>query len=195
MNWGLVEAQLADAATRAPRQFGEATIVMPFETPFPLWQVVEDAFTEDEADEHGSLEDWPGGVQELLGAEDALLSLLSFSWGGAPGGGSEAGLDIVGRGTRRYLCWWDEIESYRAFVAIEPWDDDLAMSAIVASFIATNGEEYGLGAFGGPPDEITNYQPQLVSQVVLRQAFFDFHQLDWWEGQDQFDEWFKTAAL
>jgi hypothetical protein len=175
MNWEHVESQLAEAPKGTPRRFGESAVVVPFETPFPLWEAVEAALTEDESEEHVGLESWPGDVEELLTAEGALVSLLSYDWEGGPGTTSGAGLDIVGRGARRYLCWWDEVASYRAIAAMEPWDDPAAVSATVASFIATNGAAYGIYC-GSQPDDLTNYQPRLLPEELLRQAFADFHE-------------------
>jgi hypothetical protein len=191
MNWELVESQLVEAATGTTRRFGESTVVVPFETPFPLWEAVEAALTEDESEEHVGLESWPGDVQELLTAEGALVSLLSYDWEETSG----AGLDIVGKGAaRRYLCWWDELESYRALAAIRPWDDPLAISATVASFIATNGDEYGMTAIGDLPTGITNEQPKLLPERVVRQAFSDVHEAGGaWDDEESFDDWFASA--
>jgi hypothetical protein len=169
MNWELVESQLAEAAKGTPRRFGESTVVAPFETPFPLWQAVEAALTEDESEEHGGLEYSPGDVWQLLTAESALISLLSYEWEGGPGTTSAAGLVIVGKGARRYLCWWDEVASYRALAVMEPWDDPVAVSATVLSFVATNGDAYGID-YGGEPADLTNNQPRLLSEEVIRQA-------------------------
>ena len=176
MNWELVESQLVGQPRGRRARFGESTVVVPFETPFPLWEAVEAALTEDESEEHVGLE-WPGDVEELLTAEGALVSMLSYDWEGGPGATSGAGLDTVGKGdAHRYLCWWDELESYRALAAIRPYDP-LAVSATVASFIATNGDEYGMAAIGDLPTGITNEQPRLLPERVVRQAFSDFHEL------------------
>jgi hypothetical protein len=116
--------------------------------------------------------------------------LASTGTGSARSVGWVAGLVLIGNGHRRYLCYWDETESYRALAAVAPWDDPLAISGTVVRLLARNGKDFGDNLFGSLPHETTNRAPELLSQAAVRQAYFDF--LQW--SQRQFGtEWLDLA--
>ncbi len=147
--------------------------------------------TEDEVEYYGSLEGWPGSVGQLLEEEQARVSLLSFSWDGFGPMSSGAGLVLVGAGKRRHLCAWDEISSYRALAAVEPWDEPGAVATVVADYVACNGRKYGDWIFGSLPTEVTNRRPDLLPTPVVRQALFDFMQ---WSERAEAGAWGALAA-
>jgi hypothetical protein len=140
------------------------------------------ALTDDESDEWGDLECWPGSLTQLLedhGVEEQVL--LGFYWDGFGPISWVAGLTLIGTGSRRYLCYWDETQSYRALAAVDPWDDPGAISATVARLLARNGYGFGDHLFGSLPHETTNHAPDLVSRAAVRQSYFDL--LRWWERE------------
>jgi hypothetical protein len=119
------------------------------------------------------------------GAAPALLLLGRFgptSW--------VAGIVLVGNGMRRYLCYWNELESYLAIAAIEPWDDPLALSGTVQRLLKRNGRMFGVDVFGSLPTETTNRAPELIPEPVVRQAYFDL--LRYWE-HERGDAWLTFA--
>jgi hypothetical protein len=181
MDWEKVERTLARSFRAKPQRLGESVVVHR-RRPLALASVLESAMTEDERDEHGDLEDWPGNVFQLLDEADAQVSLLGFYWESLGPMSWVAGMVLVGTGRRRYLSVWDEMESYRSVAAIEPWDDTLALSAAVASYVVENGRRHGDWLFGSLPREVTNYRSDLVSTVVVKQALFDYMQ--WAERLD-----------
>jgi hypothetical protein len=83
-------------------------------------------------------------------------SLLRFYWDGLGPMSWVAGIVLVGNGRRRWLCYWDELESYRALGAIEPWDDPLAVSGTLRRILARNGTSFGVTVFRSLPGETTN---------------------------------------
>jgi len=181
MNWERVERRLQRGFSGRPTRFG-STVLVERRRPFPLAEVIEEALSEDEREGYGGLEAWPGNVSELLkqnGIEERQL--LGFYWDALGPMSWSAGLVLVGNGRKRYLAFWDEIESYRAVAVLEPWDDELAVSAATARLLARNGTGFGLGLFGSLPTETTNYAPELVACEVVRRAYFDLMQ--WWERE------------
>jgi hypothetical protein len=52
-------------------------------------------------------------------------------------------IELIGTGNRRYLCVWDEVESYRAVATVEPWDDPTAVSEAVEAYLVCNGRRHG----------------------------------------------------
>ena len=60
--------------------------------------------------------------------------------------------------------------------AIDPWEDELAISAVVQHLAARNGASFGIAMFGSLPTETTNYAPELVPRAVVRQAYFELMQ-------------------
>src|SRR5262245_25389521 len=139
MNWEKVERSLERGFSARPRRFG-STLLIERRRPFALARVIEETLSEDERDEFGDLEAWPGSLSALLeenGIEERRL--LSFYWDGFGPISWVAGLVLIGNGRRRYLCYWDETESYRALAAVDPWDDELALSVVVARLLARNG--------------------------------------------------------
>src|SRR5262249_1119038 len=182
MDWKRVERKLERSFGATPRRYG-SSLVIERRRPFPLAQVMSTALTESESDEWGDLKEWPGSLTQLLedhGVEEQRL--LGFYWDGFGPISWVAGLNMIGNGRRRYLCWWDETESYRALAAVEPWDDPLAISGTVARVLGRNGKGFGEHLVGSLPQETTNHAPDLVSDAVMRQASFD--RLHWWERWD-----------
>jgi hypothetical protein len=92
-----------------------------------------------------------------------------------------AGLVLIGNGRRRYISYWNELESYLTVAAIEPWDDPIALSGTVRRLLGRNGKGFGVTLFGSLPTETTNRAPDLVAEPVIRQAYFDL--LEWWERE------------
>ncbi len=125
-----LEARLARAFRARPQVLGEAQIVWR-RRPIPLWQWVEELMEEADWDEvgEGCLEDWPGSIQAVL--DGHLRDLLFFYWDGLGPTSSVAGLQVLELGGRGYLVYWNELESYQAVGVLEPWRDDLVVSAAV----------------------------------------------------------------
>jgi hypothetical protein len=181
MNWDEVEHELARAFEGKLDRIDEAVVVH-LDSPLALGPVLESALSEDERDEHGDLESSPGDVHELLVEADAQVSLLGFYWESLGPMSWVAGMVLVGRERRRYLCVWDETESYRAFAAVEPWDDSRALVAAVSAYLVCNGRDHGDGLFGSLPHEVTSHRPDLLPTADVKQALFDYMQ--WAESVD-----------
>jgi hypothetical protein len=181
MNWKDVERKLERGFRASPRRYG-ASRVIERRRAFPLAQVVNAALSDEEREEWGDLEEWPGSLSQVL-AESGVEErpLLGFYWDGFGPISWVAGLVLIGNGRNRYLCYWDETESYRALASVEPCDDPLAVSGTVARVLAHNGREFGVDLFGSLPHETTNRAPALVSGAVVRQGYFDL--LQWWESE------------
>lgn len=190
MRWQQVEAGLELAFGGPAREVGRSLVVERAE-PFRLTSAMTAAMTVEERDEHGDLEDWPGSVPGLLEANgvDRVL-LLGFYWDGFGPTSWLAGLELIGRGSRRYLCVWDEAESYRAVASLDPWDDPVALSSTVARLIARNGAHVGTVLFGGLPHETTNYASSLLPRDVVRQSYFDL--IQHWQRERR-DAWATFA--
>lgn len=190
MNWEKVERRLERGFTARPRKVGTAQVIER-RRPFPLARIMDGTLTDEERETYGDLESWPGSVSELLEESEVDEEpLLSFYWDGFGPVSWVAGLVLIGNGRRRYLCFWDETESYQAVAAVDPWDDELALSAVVARLLARNGTGFGLGLFGSLPSETTNAAPELVPCPVVAQAYFDLMQ--WWE-REKGDAWLALA--
>ncbi len=190
MDWKLVESQLERGFTARPRHFG-STVVIERRKPLMLAAMMNKALTQDEQDEWGDLEDWPGSLSELLeqhGIEERRL--LGFYWDGFGPTSWVAGLVLIGNDSRRYLSYWNELESYLTVAAIEPWDDPIALSGTVRRLLSRNGKGFGLTPFGSLPTETTNRAPDLIAEPVVRQAYFDL--LQWWE-REQGGTWATLA--
>jgi hypothetical protein len=179
MDWEKVERRLERSFSARWRRFG-STAVSERRRPFPLAPAISDTLTAEEVEEYGDLVAWPGSFSELL-AHNKIeqRELLRFYWEGLGPISWGAGLVLIGNGRRRYLACWDEIESYRALAALDPWDDPLAVSAVVKRLLVRNGATFGIAMFGSLPTETSNHAPDLVPVTVVRQAYFDLMQ--WWE--------------
>src|SRR4051812_6567397 len=170
MDWELVERKLERGFTASPRQYGSSRVIER-RRPFPLAQVMNAALSEEEHEEWSDFEAWPGNLSEALEVHSVdEQTLLSFYWDGFGPCSWVAGLVLIGQGSKRYLCYWDEQESYRALAAIEPWDDPLAVSGTVARVLSGNGDRFGDQLFGGLPKETTNHAPALLSRAAVQQA-------------------------
>jgi hypothetical protein len=179
MDWKCVERKLERGFRASPRRYG-SSLVIERRRPFPLAKVMNAALSEEEREEWGDLEEWPGSVSQLFeGHGVGENSLLGFYWDGFGPMSWVAGLVLIGSGRRRYLCYWDETESYRALAAVEPWDDPLSVSGTVGRVLARNGKGFGVDLFGSLPHETTNHAYGLVSRAAVRQAYLDL--LQWWE--------------
>jgi hypothetical protein len=158
-----------------PQQFGES-LVLHRRRALAIGPVLERALDQDERDDWGDLDSSPGEVAEILDEHGARESLLGFYWESLGPMSWVAGMDLVGTGRRRYVCVWDEMASYRAFAAIEPWDDPIALAAAVSSYLAQNGRRHGDGLFGSLPHEVTSSRPDLLPTPVVKQALLDYMQ-------------------
>jgi hypothetical protein len=181
MDWQRIERKLARSFRARPEHIGESVVVHR-RRPLPLAPGREDAMTEEERDEYGDLEYWPGSVSELLDGVDAQIPLLRFYWESLGPMSWVAGMVIVGTGRRRYLGVWDETESYRVFAAVGPWDDPVALAAAVSSYLVVNGRRHADGLFGSLPHEVSNESPDLLPTAVVKQALFDY--MEWAESVD-----------
>jgi hypothetical protein len=176
MDWEKVERRLERGFSAQPRRFG-STLLIERRRPIPLARAITEALSADEVEE---LDAWPGSLSELL-EQNAIeeRTLLDFHWDGIGPASWVAGLVLIGNGRKRYLAFWDEVESYRALAVLHPWDDGLAVSAVVKRVLSCNGAAFGIALFGSLPTETTNHAIELVSRDVVRQAYFDLMQ--WWE--------------
>jgi hypothetical protein len=165
---------------------GEARIIWR-RKPVLLWQYIEDALEgEEELEQYaGTLESWPAHVMELLHGH--VHDLLFFYWDGLGPTSSVAGLQVLELGGRGYLVYWNELESYRAVAALDPWQDDLVVSAAVKEILCRNGRSHGVELFGSVPTETTNRMPSLLPDAVVKQAYFDLLQWDERQGGDAWD--------
>ncbi len=173
MDWRIVERRLERAFAGTPTEVGQAHVVER-EEPYRLGHLLIPA-------------DWPdefhhGNVAERL---DELgidrIPLLSFLWNGFGPSSFQAGLDLVGSGPQRYMCWWDEDESCQAVAAIFPWWDRRAISRTIVRFLGCAGEDFGLQAFGALADETSNNEPDLVDNGAVRQGYRAV--MDLWEAE------------
>jgi hypothetical protein len=186
MDWVTVERKLERGFRGSPRHYG-ASVVIERRRPFPLARVMDAALTEEERGEWGELEYWPGSVCQVLDeAGVGKQELLGFYWDGLGPTSSVAGIVLVGNGQRRYLCYWDELESYRALAALTPGDDPLAVCGTLRRLLVRNGKGFGVQLFGDLPAETANHSPELISAATVRHAYFDL--LEWWE-QEQGGAW------
>jgi hypothetical protein len=181
MDLDRLEARLARAFRGRPQVLGEARIVWR-RRPIPLWEWVEELMGEGELEELGRLECCPGNVMAVL--DGRLHDLLLFYWSGLGPMCSVAGLQILDLGGRGYLVYWNELESYQAVAALDPWEDDLVVSAAVKEILRQNGRPHGVELFGSVPTETTNRIPGLLPDAVVKQAYFDLLQWDDREGGD-----------
>jgi hypothetical protein len=177
MDWAKVERRLSRAFSATPRRYDGAVVVQRRHA-LALPPLIEDALSEDERQSYGG----PDDLLEIVRSHGIGESLLNFYWEAFGPMCSEAVLGIIGVGERRYLCYWDELESYRLLAAVEPWDDRVALSAAVSSFLSSNGRDHGTHAFASLPLEILNRRPDLVPEHVVRQSLFDYMQ--WCERVD-----------
>jgi hypothetical protein len=136
--------------------------------------------TPEDWEEVGAVEGWPGSVAELLEQKDAEVGLLRFYWDGLGPISWSAAMTLVGTGRRRALCVWDEVDSYRAVAAVEPWDDPVAVSAAATAYLSVNGTRHGDGLFGSLPHEVSNDSPFLLPAAVVARALFDY--MEWCES-------------
>ena len=183
IDWKQVERQLERGFTACPRRFG-STVVIERQKPLKPAAMMNEALAEEERDEWGDLEAWPGSLSELLeqhGIEERRL--LDFYWDGLGPTSWVAGLVLIGNGRRRYLSYWNELESYLTVAAIEPWDDPIALSGTVRRLLGRNGKGFGVTPFGSLPTTTTNRAPELIGESVVRQAYFDL--LQWWEREQR----------
>jgi hypothetical protein len=97
MDWQRIERKLARSFRARPQHIGESVVVHR-RRPLPLAPVLEEAMTEDERDEYGELEHWPGSVSEPLDGVDAQIPLLRFYWESLGPMSWVAGMVIVGTG-------------------------------------------------------------------------------------------------
>jgi hypothetical protein len=181
-----LEARLARAFRAKPQILGEARIIWR-RKPVLLWQHLEDVLGgEKELEQYAdTLENWPANVMELV--DGHLHDLLFFYWDGLGPTSSVAGLQILELGGCGYLVYWNELESYRAVAALDPWQDDLVVSAAVKEILCRNGRPHGVELFGSVPTETTNRMPSLLADAVVKQAYFDLLQWDERQGGDAWD--------
>jgi hypothetical protein len=190
MDWKQMERRLERGFRARPRRSG-STIVIERRRPLKLAAIMNEALSEDEQDEWGDLEAWPGSLSELLeqhGIEERRL--LYFYWDGVGPTSWVAGLVLIGNGRRRYLSYWNELESYLTVAAIEPWHDPIALSETVRRLLGRNGKGFGVTPFGSLPTETTNRAPELIAKPVVRQAYFDLLQ---WREREQGAAWITLA--
>ena len=170
-----------------PLWYGEARVVERDE-PFELAGLVRAA---DAPRSHPDVVCRQGNVEaalERIGVgRHRLLWLL---WDDPGSATYECGLDLVGSSRQRYLCWWDEEESYRAVAAISPWNDPAAVSNTVYRVLSCDGAAFGLESFDRLPDETRNASPDLVDRAALEQAYFDAMEL--WQ-RERGDAWVGLA--
>jgi hypothetical protein len=134
---------------------------------------------------------WPGSVPQLLEEADVEeRQLFLFYWDGFGPTSSIAGLVLIGNKRKRYLCFWDEIDSYKAVAMVDPWYDPQALQATVTRLIRRNGASFGTWLFGSLPTETTNRAPTLIPAATVKQAYFDLTQL--WQQKDG-DAWDMLA--
>ena len=173
-----VEARLRRAFRAKPQVLGEARIIWR-RKPVLLWEYLEDALEGEELEQYAdTLESWPAHVMQLL--DGHLHSLLGFFWDASGPTSWVAGLQVLELGERGYLVYWNEAGSYQAVAALEPWQNELVVSAAVKEILRHNGLPHGLTLFGSVPTETTNWMPRLLPTAVVKQAYFDF--LQWQES-------------
>jgi hypothetical protein len=165
MEWKMVERSLERAFSGKPRLYGD-TRVVERKRPYRLAHVTDKMLSPQErAELQGSFEWWPGNVQMWFEWQEVLrVSLLGFGFADCPIV-SAAGLELVGNRDARWLCYWgeDQPDSYLALARIEPWDDEVAVSATVSRLLSRNGRGFGVELFwSGQPAMTRNFAPGLV---------------------------------
>jgi hypothetical protein len=159
-----LEARLARQFRARPQRLGEARITWR-KTPVPLWRHA------------GTAPAFPDTVVDVLG--ERLVDVLSFTWLGETPLAFSAAVKMLDLGERGYLCVWNECHSFLAVARLDPWQDELVLSAAVKQLLHENGRRYGLEVFGSIPHETVNFRPELVFTAVVKQAYFDWLQWAW----------------
>jgi hypothetical protein len=173
MDWITIEERLARAFEGVGARAGAARYSEcgELDEPFELAQILlpagPAASRPDAVCRHGDV------LERLDEQHVEHCTLLTVAWDGFGPVSHEAGLGLVGSGRRRYLCWWEEGESYRAVAAIAPWWDQRVVSHAVIRFLGCAGSEFGIQAFGRLPDETLNWRRDLVHPGALRKAYWD----------------------
>ena len=182
-----VERRLERAFRSAPLSYGTGR-VRERRKPFELAQTILPAGKPQSYRDcrHGDV------LEELERLGVATRRLLSLAWEGFGPVSRVAGLDLVGDGPQRYLCWWDEDDSYRAVAAVFPWWDGVAVSRTVSRVICRARDGFGLELFGRLPDETINRSPDLVSASVLARAYLGVMRV--WDRWGR-EPWVNLAEL
>jgi hypothetical protein len=167
-----LEARLDRAFRAKPQRLGEARIAWR-RKPIPLSEHLGSALEPEKVDEYrGTLAAWPGTVEEMLGGR--LRDVLAFSWCPETPISFVAGLRVLDFGRRGYLCFHNECHSYLAVALLDPWQDELVLSAAVKRLLRENGRKCGLELFGSIPHQTVNSLPDLLLTPVVKQAYFEW---------------------
>jgi hypothetical protein len=167
-----LESRLARQFRARPRRLGEAKIVWR-KTPLPLCEHVGVALERDlTRRERARFRVWPESLEEVLG--ERLVEIVSFRWLRGTPIEFSAGLQLLDLGDHGYLCAWNECHAHLAVARLEPWQDELVVSAAVKQLLHENGRKHGLELFASIPHETVNHQPDLLLAAVVKQALYDW---------------------
>jgi hypothetical protein len=166
-----LEARLARAFRARPKRLGEAKIVWR-KTPLPLCEHVGVVLERHARRQQARLRAWPDSFDELVG--ERLVDITSFHWLRGTPIAFSAGVQVLDLGDHGYLCAWNECHAHLAVARLEPWQDELVLSAAVKHLLRENGQRHGLELFGSIPHETMNHQPELLITAVIKQSLYDW---------------------
>jgi hypothetical protein len=167
-----LEARLARQFRARPKRLGKAKIVWR-KTPLPLSEHVGVALEGDLARrERARLRAWPESLEEVVGGR--LVEVVSFRWLRGTPIEFSAGVQVLDLGEHGYLCAWNECHAHLAVARLEPWQDELVLSAAVKQLLRENGRQHGLEMFASIPHETVNHQPGFLLEAVVKQALYDW---------------------
>ena len=172
MDLDRLEARLARQFRARPKRLGEAKIVWR-KTPLPMSEHVGGALEGDLArGERARLRAWPESLEEVVGGR--LVEVVSFRWLRGTPIEFSAGVQVLDLGEQGYLCAWNECHAHLAVARLEPWQDELVLSAAVKQLLHENGRRHGLELLASIPHETVNHQPELLLEPVVKQALYDW---------------------
>jgi len=167
-----LDARLRRQFRAAPERFGEATIVWR-KGPLLLGEHVGAVLEGSGARRRkAQLRAWPGDVDGCLG--ERLVDVVSFRWLPYTPIEFSACVQVLDLGDRGYLCFRNDCHAHVVAARLEPWCDELVLSAAVKRLLHGNGRRFGLELFGSIPHETMNCQPDLLLAPVVKQAYFDW---------------------
>lgn len=168
MDLDRLDARLARQFRATPQVLGEARIVWR-KAPLPLWEYGGVAL---ERRQRARVRAWPESLEELLG--ESLVDVVSFHWLRQTPIAFSVGLQVLDFGDPGYLCAWNEYHGHLAVARLEPWQDELVLSAAVKQLLHENGQGHGLELFAAIPHQTVNHQPELLLTAVVKQGLYDW---------------------
>lgn len=146
----------------------------------------EKAYVEDEL---GITED---STSMTMNAETCFLSRLdvssgglSFYWQSFGPCTFDSGLDFLDFNDGRLYFAHRMEEEYRVVASVSCAKNRELIRKFVYKFIVSNGEDFGVGLFGGLPSNISNHTGGLVPPKLVFKACFDWLEADHMNGKNE----------